>query len=81
MDFSLRDKERIIEIMKDSRMGAFGTIAMIINLLLKYQLLYSLVLKDCSIAIILAPVIGRISILFLCLSKRTAKRMVQEIYL
>ncbi|KEI98811.1 cobalamin synthase [Clostridium botulinum A2B3 87] len=72
--FSLRDKERIIEIMKDSRMGAFGTIAMIINLLLKYQLLYSLVLKDCSIAIILAPVIGRISILFLCLSKRTAKK-------
>ncbi|KIN79857.1 adenosylcobinamide-GDP ribazoletransferase [Clostridium botulinum] len=72
--FSLRDKERIIEIMKDSRMGAFGTIAMIINLLLKYQLLYSVVLKDCSIAIILAPVIGRISILFLCLSKRTAKK-------
>ncbi|NFL95180.1 adenosylcobinamide-GDP ribazoletransferase [Clostridium botulinum] len=72
--FSLRDKERIIEIMKDSRMGAFGTIAMIINLLLKYQLLYSLVLKDCSIVIILAPVIGRISILFLCLSKRTAKK-------
>ncbi|NFN87956.1 adenosylcobinamide-GDP ribazoletransferase [Clostridium sporogenes] len=72
--FSLRDKERIIEIMKDSRMGAFGTIAMIINLLLKYQLLYSLVLKDCSIAIISAPVIGRISILFLCLSKRTAKK-------
>lgn len=72
--FSLRDKERIIEIMKDSRMGAFGTIAMIINLLLKYQLLYSLVLKDCSIAINLAPVIGRISILFLCLSKRTAKK-------
>ncbi|MCR1934828.1 adenosylcobinamide-GDP ribazoletransferase [Clostridium tepidum] len=72
--FSLRDKERIIEIMKDSRMGSFGTIAMIINLLLKYQLLYSLVLKNLSIAIILAPVIGRISILFLCLSKRTAKK-------
>ncbi len=67
--------------MKDSRMGSFGTIAMIINLLLKYQLLYSLVLKNLSIAIILAPVIGRISILFLCLSKRTAKKMVQGIYL
>lgn len=72
--FSLRDKERIIEIMKDSRIGSYGTIALIIDLLLKYQLLYSLVLKGYSIAIVLAPIIGRISILFLCLSKRTAKK-------
>jgi len=72
--FSLRDKERIIEIMKDSRIGSYGTIALIIDLLLKYQLLYSLVLKGYSIAILLAPIIGRISILFLCLSKRTAKK-------
>ncbi len=79
--FSLRDKERIVEIMKDSRIGSYGTIALIIDLLLKYQLLYSLVLKGYSIAIVLAPIIGRISILFLCLSKRTAKKMAQEIYL
>ncbi|HBJ2614577.1 TPA: adenosylcobinamide-GDP ribazoletransferase [Clostridium botulinum] len=72
--FSLRDKERIIEIMKDSRIGSYGTIALIIDLLLKYQLLYSLVLKGYSIAIVLVPIIGRISILFLCLSKRTAKK-------
>ncbi|EPY6431590.1 adenosylcobinamide-GDP ribazoletransferase [Clostridium sporogenes] len=72
--FSLRDKQRIIEIMKDSRIGSYGTIALIIDLLLKYQLLYSLVLKGYSIAIVLAPIIGKISILFLCLSKRTAKK-------
>lgn len=60
--------------MKDSRIGSYGTIALIIDLLLKYQLLYSLVLKGYSIAIVLAPIIGRISILFLCLSKRTAKK-------
>jgi len=72
--FSLRDKQRIIEIMKDSRIGSYGTIALIIDLLLKYELLYSLVLKGYSIAIVLAPIIGRISILFLCLSKRTAKK-------
>ncbi|EPY2274298.1 adenosylcobinamide-GDP ribazoletransferase [Clostridium sporogenes] len=72
--FSLRDKQRIIEIMKDSRIGSYGTIALIIDLLLKYQLLYSLVLKGYSIAIVLVPIIGRISILFLCLSKRTAKK-------
>ncbi|EJO5348853.1 adenosylcobinamide-GDP ribazoletransferase [Clostridium botulinum] len=72
--FSLRDKDRIIEIMKDSRMGAYGTVALIIDLLLKYELLYFLVLKGYSIAIVLAPVIGRISILFICLSKRTAKK-------
>lgn len=72
--FSLRDKQRIIEIMKDSRIGSYGTIALIIDLLLKYELLYSLVLKGYSIAIVLAPIIGKISILFLCLSKRTAKK-------
>ena len=72
--FSLRDKQRIIEIMKDSRIGSYGTIALIIDLLLKYELLYSLVLKLYSISIVLAPIIGKISILFLCLSKRTAKK-------
>ncbi|WP_251860176.1 adenosylcobinamide-GDP ribazoletransferase [Clostridium sp. Marseille-Q2269] len=72
--FSLRDKERIIEIMKDSRIGSYGTIALVMDLLLKYQLLYSLVIKGYSIAIILAPIIGRISILFLCLSNKTAKK-------
>ncbi len=60
--------------MKDSRIGSYGTIALIIDLLLKYELLYSLVLKGYSIAIVLAPIIGKISILFLCLSKRTAKK-------
>lgn len=72
--FSLRDKERIIEIMKDSRIGSYGTIALMLDFLLKYELLYSLVGKGVYSAIFLAPVIGRISILFLCLSKRTAKK-------
>ncbi len=60
--------------MKDSRIGSYGTIALIIDLLLKYQLLYSLVLKGYSIAIVLAPIIGRISILFYVYLKEQRKK-------
>jgi len=35
-------KEKILEIMKDSRMGTFGTLALILALAVKYQLLVSL---------------------------------------
>lgn len=37
--FSARDKNKIMEIMKDSRCGTFGVIAVVLDLLLKYVLL------------------------------------------
>ncbi|WP_199228853.1 adenosylcobinamide-GDP ribazoletransferase [Sporanaerobacter acetigenes] len=37
--FSARDKDRILEIMKDSRAGTYGVVAIILDILLKYILL------------------------------------------
>ncbi|GAB6100490.1 adenosylcobinamide-GDP ribazoletransferase [Halanaerocella petrolearia] len=37
--FSGRDKERILDIMRDSRVGAFGVIGLVLLLLLKFSLL------------------------------------------
>ncbi|MBZ2174541.1 adenosylcobinamide-GDP ribazoletransferase [Schnuerera sp. xch1] len=37
---SYRDKNRMLEIMKDSRIGAFGVIAIVLDIFLKYVLIY-----------------------------------------
>jgi adenosylcobinamide-GDP ribazoletransferase len=51
--------ERRLEIMKDSRTGAFGALALIFAVLLKSAALYSLVLGHCWAGMILAPVVSR----------------------
>ena len=55
--FSYRPKERILEIMKDSRIGTNGAIVLIVYFLLKSALLSEVELKY----IILMPVISRIA--------------------
>lgn len=60
--FSHRSKDRILEIMKDSRIGAFGVISLII-LLLGYWVFLS---KSSLYVIFLFPVIGRSIALFTC---------------
>ena len=40
--YSYRDKEKVLEIMKDSRIGAFGVISIILDILLKYIILSNL---------------------------------------
>lgn len=40
--YSYRDKEKILEIMKDSRIGAFGVISIVLDILLKYIILSNL---------------------------------------
>ncbi|WP_236916083.1 adenosylcobinamide-GDP ribazoletransferase [Clostridium sp. Cult2] len=39
---SYREKDRILEIMKDSRIGAFGVISIVLDILLKYILISSI---------------------------------------
>jgi adenosylcobinamide-GDP ribazoletransferase len=57
--FSARGKERMLEIMRDSRIGTNGAIAIFFDLALKIVLLGQL--KDCCLikGILLAPVISR----------------------
>jgi adenosylcobinamide-GDP ribazoletransferase len=53
--------ERRLEIMKDSRTGPFGALALIFAVLLKVAALYTLILSHCWFAILLAPVLSRLA--------------------
>lgn len=57
--FSNKDKERIIEIMKDSRIGTFSGIALICDILFKTFAIYFLIVEGHSLGIVLAPVVSR----------------------
>jgi adenosylcobinamide-GDP ribazoletransferase len=60
--FSYRERERVLAIMKDSRLGTSGAIGLFLVLILKYIMLVSL--PDTYIAVCLAamPVLSRMSI-------------------
>ncbi|MCH4889164.1 adenosylcobinamide-GDP ribazoletransferase [Acidaminobacter sp. JC074] len=55
--YSYRDKDRMLEIMKDSRVGTNGVLVLVISLTLKMALLYSI--SDPVKVIILMPVVSR----------------------
>jgi len=57
--FSGRDRERKLEIMKDSRVGAMGGIALVSVLLLKFAFLASLPYQYKLWALLIAPAAGR----------------------
>ncbi|HHY14336.1 MAG TPA: adenosylcobinamide-GDP ribazoletransferase, partial [Thermoanaerobacterales bacterium] len=52
-------KEEILEIMRDSSMGTFGGIALIVSLMLKFALYISFTNEIRFVALILAPSISR----------------------
>lgn len=60
--FSYRSKERILEIMKDSHIGAFGVISLIVLFLGDWLFLS----KSTTFVIFLFPIIGRCIALFTC---------------
>jgi adenosylcobinamide-GDP ribazoletransferase len=61
---SARDKDRMLEIMKDSRVGAHSVWAVSSLLLMKFTLLASLSPPNVLISLLLMPVIARWQILF-----------------
>ncbi len=61
--FSSRPRERILEIMRDSRIGAMGVISLVGVMLLKFSALLSLDGSHMAMALLLIPVAGRSSIL------------------
>lgn len=56
---SLRDRARLLEILKDSRIGAFGAVALIISLALQFSLLTELG-TGAPLALVLAHALSRI---------------------
>lgn len=57
--FSGRSRERMLEIMKDSRVGANGVVAFGVLLLLKWTLYIDMPQKLLPVSLVMAPVIGR----------------------
>ena len=70
--FAFKGNDRIIEIIKDSRIGSYACVTIVMDLLLKYSLLCFIVPRF-SLAMIAAPVIGRFSIVFIAFIGKTAK--------
>lgn len=63
---SYREKDRIIEIMKDSRIGAMGVLALFSVLLLKVAFLEYFLREGLGFFVLLFPICGRISIVNAC---------------
>ncbi len=59
--YSSRKKERILEIMRDSRVGTNGAIAIVFDILIRVSVIYSLGFDKGIFAIILAPVVGKMA--------------------
>lgn len=71
--FSARDREKILTIMKDSRVGSFGAIALILDILLKYILISNLH-KNIPFILMLACGNSRLMLLMLISYGKTARK-------
>lgn len=66
-------KDKIIEIMKDSRIGTFACISIVLNILIKYQGYLFLLQNKNPLFIIIIPMISKFSIVFLSFIGKPAK--------
>lgn len=66
--FSARDRDKMMEIMKDSRLGAFGAIGLILIILTNWMT-YTIILPQYGAALLVMPVFGRtMAIMATCFS-------------
>nr|WP_106779944.1 adenosylcobinamide-GDP ribazoletransferase [Lysinibacillus timonensis] len=73
--FSYRDQKRRIEILSDSRVGAFGAIGLIVILLLKITFYYEMLTLNINpfIYFVFIPMLSRITMLVYFLTTQTVK--------
>jgi adenosylcobinamide-GDP ribazoletransferase len=71
--FSGQDKARMMEIMKDSRIGTFGTLSIVMLLILKTSSYFELYGVKSVAAAILMPVYSRLCAVILCYGASPAK--------
>ncbi len=68
------DKVKILEIMKDSRIGTIGALALVLDIGLRFALLYSLPVSRISASLILMTVLGRWGQVFFSLNAPSARQ-------
>lgn len=71
--FAFKGKDKIIEIMKDSRIGTFACIAIVLNILIKYEGYLFLIHNSKTLYILIIPMISRFSMVFLSYIGKAAK--------
>jgi len=71
--YAFKGREKIIEIMKDSRIGTYACLAIVFDILLKYSGITSLPSLNKGMIIIAVPVISRAAQVFLFSIGNTAK--------
>lgn len=59
-----RDREKALEIMKDSRVGAHGAVALAVVLLVKFACLSTLPVSGLVVSVIVIPLAGRAAMMF-----------------
>jgi len=71
--FSGRSKDRILEIMKDSRVGTFGAVGIILLILGRFIAIKEMPFDAAIVAIVLAPIIARTCVTFLMYKRKYAR--------
>lgn len=71
--YSNRDKERILEIMKDSRLGTNALLGIMINLILKIGMIDLLVKNNMIYVILIMPIVGRLALCLSCYKGKPAR--------
>ena len=71
--YSYRDKDRMLEIMKDSRLGTNALLAVMFLILLKVAFIYSIINKGLMWTIIFMPVIARLGVTLILYKTKTPR--------
>jgi adenosylcobinamide-GDP ribazoletransferase len=71
--FSARKKERMLEIMKDSRLGTNGAVAIFFDLSLRIAIMTSISKEYIVLAVILSNIISRTMLVLLCYISKYAR--------
>lgn len=71
--YSYRDKERMLEIMKDSRLGTNSLLAILFLILLKVGFIYSLINEGLFWLVIFMPVLGRLGVMAITYKTKTPR--------
>lgn len=67
------DKYKIIEIMKDSTVGTYATIAVVFDMLVRYAAVSTVIERNLPLILITTPIIARFSVVFISFIGKNAK--------
>ena len=72
--FSSRPREKALEIMKDSRVGPMGVVALVFILLAKYAALSSMDTEMLCLSVFFMPLVGRCALVFIMATQQYARK-------